>query len=79
MYALPVSTIYVVTFSGVTSGGMVTSGTTCWTWKRYTSWLKIAQNRWKTHVWNKGLLNERGDYGALADTLWLATTWRGRP
>ena len=27
----PVSTMYVVTFSGVTSGGMVTSGTTCWT------------------------------------------------
>ena len=29
VYALPVSTMYVVTFSGVTSGGMVTSGTTC--------------------------------------------------
>jgi hypothetical protein len=26
-----VSTIEVVTFSGVTSGGIVTSGTTCWT------------------------------------------------
>lgn len=26
-----VSTMHVVTFSGVTSGGMVTSGTTCWT------------------------------------------------
>ena len=25
--------MYVVMFSGVTSGGMVTSGTTCWTWK----------------------------------------------
>jgi hypothetical protein len=29
-----VSTIEVVTFSGVISGGMVTSGTTCWTWNR---------------------------------------------
>ena len=29
--ALPESTMYVVTFSGVTSGGMVTSGTTCCT------------------------------------------------
>lgn len=27
----PESTMYVVTFSGVTSGGIVTSGTTCWT------------------------------------------------
>jgi hypothetical protein len=27
--APPESTIYVVTFSGVTSGGIVTSGTTC--------------------------------------------------
>lgn len=27
-----VSTIEVVTFSGVTSGGIVTSGTTCCTW-----------------------------------------------
>jgi hypothetical protein len=26
-----VSTMEVVTFSGVTSGGIVTSGTTCWT------------------------------------------------
>lgn len=31
VHSLPESTIYVVTFSGVTSGGMVTSGTMCWT------------------------------------------------
>ena len=29
--AHPVSTMYVVTFSGFTSGGIMTSGTTCWT------------------------------------------------
>ena len=31
----------VVTFSGVTSGGMVTSGTTCWTCPGATDQLKL--------------------------------------
>ncbi len=31
VYVQDVSMMLVVTFSGVTSGGIVTSGTTCWT------------------------------------------------
>ena len=39
-----VSTIEVVTFSGVTSGGIVTSGTTCWTCKYQHNTPFIAQS-----------------------------------
>lgn len=49
--APPESTIYVVTFSGVTSGGMVTSGTICWTYKDKELVRKSAAEIHKSLTW----------------------------
>ena len=49
----------VVTPSGVTSGGMVTSGTTCWTWSQ----LGFSA---AAHIRHEGLFDERGDDGRLS-------------
>ena len=53
----PESTIYVVTFSGVTSGGMVTSGTMCWTCSRPTQ-ITWGQKIKAAHMRDIGLLDE---------------------
>ena len=79
--------MYVVTFSGVTSGGMVTSGTTCWTCvtemdrlpsttearlPRSTPASNAPRKEPDTYTRHKGLLDERSDYGALSDAVYIS-------
>lgn len=69
MYPLPESTMYVVTFSGVTSGGMVTSGTICWTCKERISVPGELTSMGATHMGYKGLLYERSHDSALPNAV----------
>jgi hypothetical protein len=71
----PESTIYVVTFSGVTSGGIVTSGTMCWTCSRIDEIKNTACHG--TDMGDIGLFYEGHNYGTFADTLWIEMirTW----
>ena len=83
--ALPESTMYVVTFSGVTSGGMVTSGTTCWTCHLAHRLQNFPHQARATYMFDEGLLDEGSDYRALSDAVWTRmvvgaqhTRWRVR-
>jgi hypothetical protein len=59
VYRPPESTIYVVTFSGVTSGGIVTSGTTCWTYGgRKNELVKKRRHRVRTWATKDSLMRE---------------------
>lgn len=62
--------MYVVTFSGVVSGGIVTSGTMCWTWKYHIRRVPAHSRGCETYMRDVGFLDERSDDRALADALW---------
>ena len=66
-----VSTIVVVTFSGVTSGGMVTSGTTCCTYIVIQIGETAATDKWmaRAYMLNKRFLYQTGDNGGLSDPI----------
>jgi hypothetical protein len=77
--AHPVSTMYVVTFSGVTSGGIMTSGTTCWTCTRVLRTSQPPAPRMvglgmrMPYIWNIKLFDQRSDNSALSDALCFFT------
>lgn len=77
--AHPVSTIYVVTFSGETSGGIMTSGTTCWTYTRVVRTGQppapgiIRLGMRTPYIMNIELFDQRSDNRALSDALCFFT------
>ena len=61
--------MYVVMFSGVTSGGIVTSGTTCWTCTPQRACITRHKSKNVAHMGDVRLFNERRDDGTLSDAL----------